>query len=134
MNLSKTLLFAVSAPLIALVSPLCAFAQDDLSFELAAFVANSCDVGNVEALTNAPGAKLRVTTICNSSSFTLNFGGVENLNVFTVQSAQNAGDNILVSSYAVQISPARPGVQIVDIAFGNKLNELTDLTIDVLGD
>ena len=131
MSMTKSLLLAVSAPLIALSCGLGAIAQDDISFNLSAIVQSSCNVENVEALTNAPGSILRVTTICNSPSFTLNFGGVENLNVSTAQSAQNEDNNIILSSDVVQISPARPGVQTVDIAFGNELNELSDLTIDV---
>ncbi|RIJ17208.1 hypothetical protein D1227_08545 [Henriciella mobilis] len=127
-NILKVSVFAL---LMASSASAAAMAQDDLTLSLGAVVPTRCVVANVEPLPSASGSQLRVETACNANSFMLTLDGVPNLDVSAVRPFQNAGQTPSVSPAGIEVSPDRPGVQIIEIDFTNDPADLASLAIGV---
>jgi hypothetical protein len=108
-----------------------ATADDHADVSLNATVLAQCELSDVEALPNASGTRLRVTTVCNAPSFTLEFAGVPGLDVTDARPGQNVGKEITIFSNGVRVSPAGPGYQMVEIDLVNDATTLFGLLVDI---
>jgi len=116
---------------MSVVGTASAFGDGSSQIDIRASIAAHCDIGELQALETSTGSAVRVSTICNTTSYTLEFSGVSDLRLASASGVQNIGDGLALGSSSIRVEPRLPGAQIVDIAFENSLEELASLTVNL---
>lgn len=132
MKLTASLRLVAMTALVSPVLALTSAAEESISLGFQASVPTSCEIGDVEVLPGQQGSTVRIATVCNALSFTLNFEGVPDLGIGTARAGVNAQSDILVLADGVIVNAARPGYQIVEIDLANDPASLDQLAIDVV--
>ena len=128
MRLMKSVSCSIAA---LLMLPALAQGESSGQLNLNAQVAAQCGISNLSSSSTPAGSELRVYTACNTTSFTLEFSGVENIQLSSVGAVQNINDSVSLSSQSVRLNTARPGGQIVDLRFDNSPAELSGLIVSI---